>query len=374
MDEGKEKQKYVFISHSNKQPDKEFTDDLYAYLASKKICCWYDAKLQLGDDWREVIFKHLVPACSFILVASENSLKSNEVDREYSLTEQIYEMYEEREKDKKLLLIISLDDCIKGHELGKGGVGYVMGGRLQAVFVNDYPTREEAFQKIVDRLIELGSDGPGILKNNPDDFEYGESVTLLKKYKGEDEFVEIPVYVEEIGDYAFSGCDKVKNIFIPPNVKKIGSCAFMGLDGLEAVEGMTGVEEFRPKAFARTRFIFTESNGYSVGNVVVGGTVDGAELTIKDGAKTIADKAFVLGKFEKLNLCDGLENIGKQAFMGCTKLTEVTVPASVKRIGKGAFEACRGLKKVVFAGKPPENYESAFDDVSRLEITKGEEE
>ena len=39
--------------------------------------------------------------------------------------------------------------------------------------------------------------------------------------------------------------------------------------------------------------------------------------------------------------------IGANAFAKCTKLTKVTIPASIKGIGKGAFTGCKKLKSVV---------------------------
>ncbi len=52
----------------------------------------------------------------------------------------------------------------------------------------------------------------------------------------------------------------------------------------------------------------------------------------------------------------GLEEIGSNAFMSCTALTEITIPASVKTICHGAFYRCSSLKKVMLEegpGYPP---------------------
>ncbi len=40
---------------------------------------------------------------------------------------------------------------------------------------------------------------------------------------------------------------------------------------------------------------------------------------------------------------DGVTEIGKDAFSGCTGLTSVTIPDSVTAIGKSAFSGCEKL-------------------------------
>jgi len=43
---------------------------------------------------------------------------------------------------------------------------------------------------------------------------------------------------------------------------------------------------------------------------------------------------------------EGLEQIGRAAFSGCTNLTSVTIPASVAKIDRNAFEGCTNIKRV----------------------------
>lgn len=41
-----------------------------------------------------------------------------------------------------------------------------------------------------------------------------------------------------------------------------------------------------------------------------------------------------------LELLDGLTNIGRSAFSGCSELASVSIPNSVTNIGDDAFENC----------------------------------
>lgn len=60
------------------------------------------------------------------------------------------------------------------------------------------------------------------------------------------------------------------------------------------------------------------------------------EITIPPSVKAIHESAFSNTMLEKLTLSDGVQTIGKQAFLG-TKLTNVFIPASVISIGENAF-------------------------------------
>lgn len=61
------------------------------------------------------------------------------------------------------------------------------------------------------------------------------------------------------------------------------------------------------------------------------------EITIPPSVKTIHESAFSYTLLEKLTLSDGVQTIEKQAFLR-TKLTNVFIPASVTSIGENAFE------------------------------------
>jgi hypothetical protein len=369
MDVTTEKQKFVFISHSNAPNDAKITDELYKFLVDNQVCCWYDKNI-ISGEWPAQIYTHLIKSSVCILVASKNSLTSKEVKGEMDLCDQIGNM----RKSGKIIIPFAIDDYIDAIDEGKGSIGYYMGdNRNQAVYLSRYPDMEAAFRRVL-QLVDSIPGGISRLKNNPADFFYNADGSVLMKYVGNDSFVEVPCYVEEIGEKAFQGCEGIHSIIIPKTVKKISSFAFLGCTNLCNVEGMEGVNECCSNIFQGTKLKFDNENNYGINGVVVGGKVGSDQLVIDNTAKTIADKAFILGEFKSIILPEGLENIGQSAFAACMQITSVVIPSTIKRIGKNAFKDCFSLKDVIFNGKLPVGYEQAFDNLNIIKTREKDEE
>ena len=68
------------------------------------------------------------------------------------------------------------------------------------------------------------------------------------------------------------------------------------------------------------------------------------EITIPGSVDTIGGRAFYNDtKLKELTICDGVGDIGSNAFEECTALPSVTIPGSVKTIGAFAFYQCCDL-------------------------------
>ncbi len=77
-----------------------------------------------------------------------------------------------------------------------------------------------------------------------------------------------------------------------------------------------------------------------------------------------------IGDIKKVVIRDGVTSIDKDAFSGCSKLTEITIPATVTSIGNNAFTDCSNLTEITIPGKVTSIGASAFSGCSKLtEIT-----
>ena len=59
------------------------------------------------------------------------------------------------------------------------------------------------------------------------------------------------------------------------------------------------------------------------------------------------DSPFKDYEIRKATVKYGITSIGDYAFMGCTGMTEMTLPNSVTSIGDNAFEGCSGLTELI---------------------------
>lgn len=148
-----------------------------------------------------------------------------------------------------------------------------------------------------------------------------------------------------IGDNAFRGCERLTEAFIPEGTAFIGSGAF---------ENCTGMTHARIPAAVTT-----------IPNNAFAGCTSLEHVSAHDGITAIGDRAFVNTWRLDVNLPARLVTIGNQAFERCGIRT-VDLPASVRRIGDDAFHACHA-KSVTFHAAPADGVDhGAFMGCKRL--------
>ncbi|MBQ2626037.1 MAG: leucine-rich repeat protein [Kiritimatiellae bacterium] len=115
--------------------------------------------------------------------------------------------------------------------------------------------------------------------------------------------------VRAVRDYAFGDCDTLASLTIPASVKIIGENAFDGCYRLKTISVAKG----------NTAFKYT-----------------GGMLLTKNGKRLIT----VSRNVTSVAVPNGVQTIGYAAFAGCTRLTKVSLPKTVRHIGdEGANEA-----------------------------------
>lgn len=183
---------------------------------------------------------------------------------------------------------------------------------------------------------------------------------------------------EEIGDNAFWGCAFLRNVAVPNTVERIGDEAFARCISLESVCIPASVEKIGKNPFVDldSKVINNESEAYVIENKMlycadrtrlVSCLTDAAMVIVPKTVRVIGSLAFTRrAKLKKVQLPDGLERIGRDAFSDCDALEEVVIPASVKTIAPYAFGGCESLKKVTFLGEVQSLSRTAFSDCFNL--------
>lgn len=190
--------------------------------------------------------------------------------------------------------------------------------------------------------------------------------------------VTIPASVEYIGEYAFAHCSNLKNIKIGDNVKGLDYTVFRGTayydDNANWADGAFYVGNYLlDNDFdSETEKYTVKSGTVAIAYCALAGADSLSEVTIPTSVREIGSNAFsgtavydnekyntdgvvYIGNYlihadpygvtGALSIKDGTTAVADHAFSGCSSLTDVSIPSSVKYIGTGAFNDT-GLKKV----------------------------
>lgn len=146
----------------------------------------------------------------------------------------------------------------------------------------------------------------------------------------------IPASVTVIGDNAFEGCTKLKNVRY-----------YADRDHWEAIAMGSGNDRL-----LNAKIAFTEAAG-ACGEELVWELETGGLLTIS-GTGAMADFdadnpapwAAFAETIRTLKFEGNVTAVGSYAFSGCTGLTSVVLPDSVVSVGEGAFRSCSALREL----------------------------
>lgn len=154
--------------------------------------------------------------------------------------------------------------------------------------------------------------------------------------------------VKEIGDEAFSDCDKLSKVQLGNGLKTIGNYAFRRCHSLNNVVLPTGIEKIGNYAFAAT--------GISM-------------MNFPDSVKTLGDMIFLnCSNLSYVKLPTTLQEVPTSMFNSCARLFKVDIPDNYTKIGDGAFYNCMKLRMIKFPSRLQVIGENAFGTTGLSEI------
>lgn len=176
----------------------------------------------------------------------------------------------------------------------------------------------------------------------------------------------------EIGQWAFENC-ALTDISIPASVTKICAHAFRYCSALKTLEFVAGTPEkelvLETEAFFGCGNMDLANNGVLPSRIIsiAARTFQGCGIT----KLTLPQNDKLTGVSRKLDFngvqTDNMGALGYGAFFGCSKLTDLTIPANVTVINEVVFQDCN-LKNVIFddATKITEIQKNAFTNNQNL--------
>ena len=224
------------------------------------------------------------------------------------------------------------------------------------------------FRAIAETAVVHCSDGDAVNPKAVTEYVIPEGVTKIGRYAFSGctslASVTIPASVTEIGHSAFEDCTALASVNIPEGVTTIGSRAFEGCTDLASISIPADVKEIGDSAFdgctalKEIRFCGTQTQWF---------LLEGYKRVSDDVAVHCSDgEGFSKAISKVLSIPEGVTEIGRYAFSGCTALASVTIPASVTAIGVNAFEGCTSLASVTIPDGVTGIGDSAFKGCTAL--------
>ena len=190
--------------------------------------------------------------------------------------------------------------------------------------------------------------------------------------------LELPESLQTIGEYSFSNCAGLSSINIPASVSHIGNKAFFGCNNVTKL-----------KVYCKNIKDWFSGINSSVNEIIIGETVDTisayafngfsriTEISIPQSVKFINESIFA--NCENLSIinvdsnniyydsrenCNAIINTKENIIVAGCKNTKF--PTSINSIGNGAFEGCTGLKELELPEQITSIGNKAFYECSTL--------
>lgn len=141
--------------------------------------------------------------------------------------------------------------------------------------------------------------------------------------------------ITEIGNCAFTGCEKLTHITLPPEITKIQESAFFKCENLTRVilpKGITTIEHGTFRYCKKLTHITLPQGIRGIGLCAFSGCESLIDITLPLGVKTIMNSAFA----------------------DCNSLTSITLPEGIMEIDKRAFWNCPNINQIIVSGNEDE--------------------
>lgn len=186
-------------------------------------------------------------------------------------------------------------------------------------------------------------------------YSYGGSLysndkkTLVRWCEKYGDFRGVLASVENIGEYAFAGCNKITNIDIPNNIKSIGDYAFANCSNVVTIKLSSSMTRINPYSFfccKNLKKIYIPNEVYEIQDYAFAGCTSIENITIPN-------KTFLLGE---------------GVFYNCINLKKINIPGNILELKSKVFYGCKNLESVIISNNEVIINDDAFDKDSNVKI------
>ena len=161
--------------------------------------------------------------------------------------------------------------------------------------------------------------------------------------------------VRYIGIKAFNGCLKLKSIVIPNTLLEtyngaysVGPFAKTGIETVVFEEGITKIPDYVCLAVSNLKNVTIPEGVTTIGNEAFGSCTALTEISLPSTLKTVSADAIFSGckKLSKVIFAEGTVKIANNVCKSAPAITQIVIPDTVKTIGNSAFANCKTLKTI----------------------------
>ena len=159
--------------------------------------------------------------------------------------------------------------------------------------------------------------------------------------------ITFPNALKAVKDHAFENCDSIVSIGLPDGVTEIGNSAFFKCAKLESIHFSNTLKTIASDAFYDCASLTEIALPESMTSIAEGAfTGSGLKtVSVPDSLKNRPEDFDIedgrlkkyLGLGGEVTIPDSVQQIDDRAFYGCTTVTGIRFPSSLKRIGEEAF-------------------------------------
>ncbi len=158
--------------------------------------------------------------------------------------------------------------------------------------------------------------------------------SVLMQHRGAASVITIPHGVTQLANAVFWNRDGLRRVNLPDTLVSLGGDTFFGCADLEEVDLPESVRAMGDNPFANCPRLRLENHSPWFRY---------ADDMLMDRRATRVIYASMIGEGRRVTLPNGVISVGKHAFHKCSRLREVTLPASLRIVENNPFSDCCGL-------------------------------
>ena len=248
-----------------------------------------------------------------------------------------------------------------------------------------YPAAKGTAYRIPDGTVSVARDA--FFMNNLSEIILPSTIKTLEfdafGYSTNLEKIVMPEGLESISDYAFDHCTGLEYVAIPSTVTTIGHHVFQSCKDIESVYSyikspfaiaennfdksvydnavlfvpkaatddystLDGWRNFKHRGISDIVFADSKVKSLCVGNwdLDSDGELSYYEADLVTSIGSVFKENKTITSFDELKYFTGLKSIPSSAFLNCTSLESVTIPANVEAIGTKALSGCSSMTRI----------------------------